>query len=552
VGDYPVVLRSMSGKRFLVSSVTAAVSLGLILWPAAAAGGHSSASAAAPLLAGDLDSSFGSAGVVTQSPGDPVGIAVQPDGKVVVAGGAVRGSGFLLARYLPDGSPDPSFGEGGYVPTGPGLPVGRDDSGAVALQPDGKIVVAGESSVVSPSCQGNTGVCAGFALARFDPNGSLDTSFGTNGITNTFFPGAPNGAPNALSWSFATTLALLPGGEIVAGGVSVSQISDAWSSFALAEYTPAGSLDPTFGAGGIVQTAFTQNDAGITSLAVRPGGKIVATGSDVSAGHGDHTYLTALARYEPDGSLDPGFGTAGKMETTQKLSYMGGPSVEQNGKIVVAGYRSNDLGYASFPVVARFGPGGRLDSSFGNRGYEEIRSLAGDAATAIATQPDGKILLATNSANFDVKDALNTAVVRLLPNGSPDPSFGRKGVATLSVVGCIGGGECRSAGLAVQADGNVLVSEQGGFPGESNSSLTLARLIGGNNCVVPGLRGRTISKARATLKASYCNTGGISRLFSNKVARGRVITTSPIRGDRRPTGTKVDLVVSRGKRAGGP
>jgi uncharacterized delta-60 repeat protein len=536
----------------LLSSVAAAVCTGLILWPAAASGGHASSSDAVPPLAGDLDPSFGNEGTVTRDPGYLGAIAVQLDGKIIVEGSEAFNSGFLLARYLPNGLPDPSFGDGGYVETQSGLPTAGLISGAVALQPDGKIVVAGESSA-GFSCQPNEGVCSGFALARFNPNGSLDTSFGTDGVTTTAFPNVFPGGPPALSSSSADALAILPDGEIVAGGWALSQVccSDPPAgSFALAEYTPAGSLDPAFGDHGIVQTSFPAAGAGspsaaaLSSLAVQADGDIVASGSNVEGAHGDHVYDTAIARYKPNGSLDPTFGTGGKMQTPEKLQYEGGPSALQNGKIVVIGFRSNDDGYAQFPVIARFGAGGHIDPTFGNHGYEAIRSLKHEAAEAVVTQPDGKILVVTNSA-----------IVRLLPNGGFDPSFGRRGTVTLA--GAINLAcptpqidECGAGtGLAVQADGNVLVGGTVVSEDQSSDTLTLARLIGGNNCVVPRLRGKTPLKARAKLKASYCSTGHISRLFSNKIARGHLITTAPLPGDRRPAGTKIDLLVSRGKPA---
>jgi uncharacterized delta-60 repeat protein len=523
----------------LVSSVAATVLIGLILWPAAASGEHLSSSAGVvPPLAGDLDSSFGSAGVVSHSPGFLGAIAVQPDGKVVVAATAGSYSGFLLARYLPDGSPDPTFGNGGYVETQVGEEAaGGGSATAVALEPDGRIVVAGVSDQGLAPYPGSSGIEDEFAVARYNPDGSLDPSFGTGGITSTVIP-----QPLSVVWDAgAEALAILSDGDIVVGGwAGFSSFPDT-SDFALVEYKPNGALDPVFGQGGIVQTAFTA-ESSLSSLAVQPDGDIVAGGSNVAASHGDDTYEMAVARYAPNGSLDPTFGTNGQVQTAEKLRYQGGPSTLQGGKIVVAGFRTNDHGFARFPVLARFGAGGNLDPSFGNHGYEEIRSLKHDAAEAVATQPDGKILVATNSA-----------VARLLPNGRLDPNFGRQGTATLA--GAINlacptpeidlcGDSTR---LALQPDGNVLVGGTADPEDQSNSTLRLARLIGGNNCVIPTLRGKTIPKARAQLKASYCRTGGISKLFSNRIARGHVISTTPLPDDRRPADTKVGLLVSRGK-----
>lgn len=460
-----------------------------------------SAAATVP-LAGSLDPSFGTNGVVTHILGSGEypsinGIAVQADGKIVVAAGASNGSGFLLARYLRNGSLDPSFGDGGYVESTSAYAVSAD---AVALQPDGKIVVAGSSS--PPDANGGSE----FMLARYNPDGSLDPSFGTNGITNTAFP------EPATPWSAgADALAILPDGKIVAAGTS------GWEDgcilpprmFALARYTPDGTLDPTFGDGGLVQTEF---DGPLAGIAVQPDGKIWATGTALDGtacdGGGPGSAAIAIARYEPDGSLDPSFG---KVTTfLDGTDVVGGPPVLQAGKILVTGQSAVDNSL----VVARY--------QAGVLQLARIRRVTG-TPTAVLAQRDGKILVAVSSA-----------VVRLLPNGRLDTSFGNGGIASLP-------GATTSA-LALQTDRKILVG------GGTSNAWTLARLIGGNNCIVPRLRGKTVSKASATLKKAYCRRGRISTRFSSKVTRGRVISTAPPPDARLPGNTKIDLVVSKGKR----
>jgi uncharacterized delta-60 repeat protein len=470
------------------------------------------ASSAANLrLAGNLDPSFGSGGVVTQTSGMNLGaIAVQPDGKIVVAGDATMATGFALARYLPDGSPDPSFGDGGFVETNLYPPASYAFIEAIALQADGKIVVAGTSDGLE-----SENVLDQFTLARYNPNGSLDTSFGTDGITNTVIP-----EPSPTAWrAGADALAVLPNGEILAGGSAGWEAFPSQSSFALVRYTRDGSVDPTFGDDGIVQTAFSGYDD-LAGIAVQPDGKIVATGSSGGPGHGDDFETMALARYEPNGSLDPTFGTAGKVTTAHKLAYAGGPPTLQHGKIVVAGSIARNDFSGSLPVIARYEASGRLDFTFGKHGFAEIGRVTG-RPSAVLTQNDGKILIAAG------------AVVRLLPNGRLDTSFGRRGI--------VSSGDQVSR-LALHTDAKILVGE-----GHDDNPWMLARLVGGNNCVVPGLRGKTVSKASATLRTSYCHRGRISKRFSAEVTRGRVISTAPSRGARLPGGAKVGLVVSRGR-----
>jgi len=480
------------------------------------------ASAAARVpLAGDLDPTFGSGGTVSQSPvGGINAIAVQPDGKMVVVGESA------LARYLPDGSLDSSFGNGGYVATGFAAHV-------LALQPDGKIVVAGSSGPVSDT------VLSEFTLARYDPNGSLDTTFGTGGITNTVVPEPTHYCGSWCGWNAgAGALAILPGGDILAAGTvwggpdpAPPDVPGMSAFFALARYAPDGSLDPTFGDAGIVQTV-VERDGGLAAtlrgIALQPDEKIVATGSAFYGGHGIDDETMALARYEPDGSLDPSFGTAGVATTDLRRLYGGGPPVLQRGKVLVAGWilRNTTTGWTTFPVLARFTTGGGLDSTFGQHGFAEIGAHTKGTPTAMLAQNDGKILVA------DSYPQGRSTLARLLPNGRLDTSFGRGGLVPF---------QAQPSSLALQADGKVLIA------GALANGGVLARLVGGNNCVVPDLRGEAVSKAGAALARSYCRRGSISKRFSSKVARGRVISTAPGRGTRLPRAAKIHLVVSKGR-----
>lgn len=468
-------------------------------------------SAADLRLAGNLDPSFGNGGVVTRTPAGTAvptseGIAVQPDRKIVVV---TSGS---VVRYLSDGSLDSSFGAGGYVAT-------AFDAAAVALQPDGKIVVAGAMSDGS-GIDGSE-----FAVARYNADGSPDPSFGTDGITTTIFPSGGYEVPAEAS---ENALAILHDGEIVAAGSVSWFTSDIVepSNFALVEYKPDGSLDPTFGDAGIVETEFAGQDT-LSGIVVEPDDKIVATGTGGYNGHGSYVDGFALARYKPDGSLDRST-TTPDLSANPKRLYVGGPPVLQHGRILVAGARltSNVCCYPGRLLLARYDSDFSLDRTFGKHGLEEISGATGPAS-AVAAQQDGKILVAAKSS-----------ILRLLPNGRLDPSFGRGGIVSLK--------NQTSTALALQAGQKILVGEARG------NAWTLARLLGGNNCVVPKLRGKTLSKARKTLKASYCRTGRISGLFSNRVARGHVISTATPLGDRLPDGTKVDLAVSRGKRTQRP
>lgn len=300
---------------------------------------------------GSLDTTFGTRGRVLTSLGASSGAvsaaALQPDGKIVAAGTSSAGPTvrFALARYEPDGSLDTTFGTGGKVATAIGP--GTDLANAVALQPDGKIILAGWSRRVA------RGAPSGFdfALARFNPDGSLDQSFGTAGKVTTAIAGA---------WGDA--LALQPDGKIVlAGAAQTPALQD---RFALARYNPDGSLDTSFGAGGVVMTAISEH-ASISSLALQPDGKLVAAGAECGARCYEGVDF-ALARYNPDGSLDTSFGSAGIVTTAIGLRTSGAHAValQPDGKIVVAGFG----GLPTFFALARYTVNGALDPSFGAGG----------------------------------------------------------------------------------------------------------------------------------------------------------------------------------------
>ena len=244
---------------------------------------------------GTLDTTFAGTGKVTTDfgIGDAVGynVAVQNDNKIVVAGSFYNGSDedFALARYLSNGSLDTSFNGTGKVTT---AFASSDDRGqSVAVQSDGKIVVAGYAYGI-----GNYAV---FALARYNANGSLDTSFGSGGKVTTAIASDAQGA----------SMVVQSDGKIVVAGyaytIGGSQV------FALARYLSNGSLDTDFGNGGTVTTSFGYGARGY-SVAVQSDGKIVVAGeSSLPANNPGF----ALARYNANGSLDTNFGSGGKVTT---------------------------------------------------------------------------------------------------------------------------------------------------------------------------------------------------------------------------------------------
>jgi len=327
---------------------------------------------------GSLDSTFGSGGkTITDFFGswDEVnGIAVQRDGKIVAAGFARSSvapiSYVALARYDSDGNLDRSFGSGGKVLTlAPGgvFSIGN----AVIVQPDGRIVVAGRSDFVA-----NDDSFVDFALWRYDPNGTLDGSFGTGGFVRTDFFGG---------FDFATSLVLQPDGKLVAGGLE--DHDDTGWNYALARYNPNGSLDTTFGSVGRVSTDFFGFSDFGRALAMQSDGKLVMAGGIQLA---DERFSFGLARYNPNGSLDSSFGSGGKVTASSLGDFIGNSAVtiQPTGKIVTAGDASLGSGFA----LARFKIDGSLDVSFDSDGGIITPFPNSTSVSDLALQTDGKII----------------------------------------------------------------------------------------------------------------------------------------------------------------
>jgi uncharacterized delta-60 repeat protein len=330
---------------------------------------------------GHLDATFGREGRVRTSfaarrcvVADAV--AIQSDGKIVVAGiQGCRGS-FALARYLPNGKLDPSFGGDGKVVTRFRSGKRYSESFSVVIQPDGRIIAAG--------------LCCGarfFALARYLPNGRLDATFGADGkVTTDLTPGS----------DVAYDVTLQPDGKIVAAGVAAKDRNAA--RFAVVRYRPNGHLDPTFGQDGKVTTRPSDCVSQAHAVAVQTDGKIVAAGS---AGCIDEF---ALARYLTDGSLDDTFGDGGI--TISDFTGFGcaqadlnAMAIQSDGKLIASGFTAcegaseEEFAFAS----ARYDDDGTLDPSFGQGG--EVTTVVWDAAcfqgaAGVAIQADERIVVA--------------------------------------------------------------------------------------------------------------------------------------------------------------
>lgn len=368
--------------------------------------------------AGALDPTFGAGGQVITDLGTSAGqqgtaVSVLPGGGILLAGNARRFtaagdvlSDLLLLRYTASGALDPGFGSGGVVVTDLGS--ASDGVSAMAVQPDGRILLAGTSG---------SGF-SDFAVVRYTPAGALDPTFGTGGVVRTDFLGRPDRA---------AAVQVQPDGRIVAGGTVQEVVGNqAFGRFGLARYTSGGALDPTFGTGGKVVTAFPGGSAGVEGLAVQGDGRIVAAGSFQAIPGSAGSVDAVLARYTASGALDPTFGTGGRVRTgfAGQDEALSDVVIQPDGRIVAFGNSSSSSAVVRQDfLLLRYQSGGALDPVFGAGGRVTTDfDGARDMALAGALRADGALLAAGES--FDPLSGSDFALARYTAAGLPDPSFG--------------------------------------------------------------------------------------------------------------------------------
>jgi uncharacterized delta-60 repeat protein len=342
---------------------------------------------------GTLDASFDGDGkvttdVTTGSEG-AADVAIQQDGKIVVVGTASSGSesDFALLRYSPDGGLDPEFGDGGLVLTD--FAAGIDLASSLVIQTDGKIVVGGAAT--EPVGEEGPPPISGFAVARYNPDGTLDTSFGEGGKVITEFS---SGFDSASDLDLQADDRIVAAGGAGAGGQG--------ERLAVARFNSDGSLDTSFSGDGKRTIDFGTGFSRASSVAIQPNGRILVAGTeaaDVSA----PDYKFALARFNIDGSLDDSFGGDGRVRTRFGLG-ISGAALQDDGKIVaVGGSRGRDQKFA----LARYTRRGALDSSFGGDGKVTTNfTLGSDWAGAVVLQPNGKILAGGRAGGLGGRFAL--------------------------------------------------------------------------------------------------------------------------------------------------
>ncbi len=461
-----------------------------------------------------------------------------------------------LAALLParsalaaEGLLDPTFGSGGFtILDEPALT--SEYLGDVVVLPDGKILAGG-----------SRGSSEGFLLARFNPDGSPDTTFGPEG-----FRVEPDlhhaGDPRAIN-----DLAMLGDGRIVAAGLGRGPDPDQFNAFGIARYLPSGQLDPGFGDEGL-SVLFPEGPGEGTDMDIAPGGKIVVAGERINLFHSE----VAVLRLTPEGNPDPSFaavapvgfriikvpgsesaeaeavrvlgdgsvvvgggseqgaflakldsdgepvasfGTAGFK--VQDLGEEPEPSgeitdlaIQPDGRIVVTGSAIPSAGAKSELIVARFTAGGQLDPSFGSGGIFRLDATGGyDEGRAMSLLPDGRILVA------GLDHGLDTWLLRLTPDGRLDPGFGTGGQTVVSASPTVDTAE----GLAVQPDGRPVIAGWADSASGGVSELLVGRFTGPETVKVSAIPTRERCGGRT---ATIVGTGGVDRLKGTK--RADVIT----------------------------
>jgi len=415
----------------------AALGVGVLAWLAATA-------LPAAAAAGALDPSFGHKGIVTVSGSGggltaPSAMLVQPDGKILVVDGSE------ILRFNPDGTLDSGFGTGGEV----AMPLDADVSlGAdAALQPDGKIVVAGRINVGVDRTD--------VVVLRFNPNGSPDPSFGSNGQVVTD-PTA--GSPGVQLGSFGDAVLIQGDGKILVGGWAAACTARTCSvlNAALLRYNSNGSLDSGFGNGGIV---LGEPNATFATVGENSAGEIFAL--DANGG---------ISEFSPAGAARP----AADATSISIASQAGGsnnpdfrPIFLPDGRYVVPGEGSDAPRDGDVQLVRHLGTGA-VDTSFTNLAFNygpEPTNRQLDQGLGLALQPDGKVIVAGSEGG-------GVGIARVNTNGSLDSGFGTGGTIVDTAQP-----QTEATVAAIQPDGKILVAESQFVSTTTTFNLILARYL---------------------------------------------------------------------------
>ncbi|MDX2230535.1 MAG: DUF4347 domain-containing protein, partial [Leptolyngbyaceae cyanobacterium bins.349] len=418
----------------------------------------------AVFAAGVLDPSFGAGGIVLGSSGSGSGIGLQLDGKLLVTSAIPNSSSsFTLSRYNSDGSLDTSFGIGGRI-------TGSNNSGEdILIQPDGKIIVAGDTPNSIP---GFPTSARSFSITRFNSDGSLDAGFGTGGTSIIHAGSVINDQLSAV---------LQSDGKILLGGYSFYTGSD--SNGLLVRYNSDGSLDTSFGSGGAVFANISNERSYGFSVGLQANGEIVLAGASTP------NPLTipslALWRFDASGALLNRTKTDFVSATNYQVfapTNLPQVAVQANGRIVVAqdlysfaltgasnsAFRASLLGFnRDLTLDSSFGNGGQTVGRYQDSTFNSVPPLYTNfiSYSGMTLQGDGSIVVAGQNQQNGVNRLI---LERYTSNGALDSSFGIGG----GVITDLGAGNATAASLVIQPDGKVVAT------GAANGNFALVRYSG--------------------------------------------------------------------------
>ncbi len=415
---------------------------------------------------GDLDLHFGTNGKVVTNMGSPAwirSVAIQSDDKIIAVGrswNAVNdNSDFALSRYNNDGSLDMTFANTGKVFTDITGYDRNDSAYSVAIQSDGKILVAGYSHMLGDYDYD-------FVLVRYDSDGNLAAAFGSGGKVIQDVGGTYSGG-NYYSDDRAYSVAIQSDGKILVAGSS-------YANLVLFRYDSDGNLDASFGSNGkVIKNRGCGSSYDVANIGIQSDNKIVV---QVVGYHGNciESYYF-LYRYDSDGNLDASFGSGGYAFTDVDFGSATSVSIQSDDKILMAG------GFDSNFVLVRYDKNGILDGTFNTYGkvYTDLGGNCGAEAYSIAIQSNGKIVLAGRRSDNSGEDF---ALVRYNGNGTPDTSFGNNGIVITDVRENTS--KDRAYSVAIQSDHKIVVG------GESENSdpgkdFALARYQGKSLTLAP-------------------------------------------------------------------
>jgi uncharacterized delta-60 repeat protein len=386
--------------------------------------------------AGTLDLSYGDFGsgfAITEiSPNhysQTNGIAIQQDGKCVLVGHtnyAGEYKDMVLVRYDADGSLDLSFGNNGIVIVGVS---GISEYGnAIQIQSDGKIVVAGHNySLYGPTDE---------RVWRFNEDGTPDVTFGNAGSVTTDIGNMDN---------IAEACVIQPDGKIITGGY-------AGDRFVVVRYNSNGTLDYSFGTNGFAILGMEYYMSFVKAIDLQNDGKIVVAGMSFEG----NCPIFTIARFTENGELDVSFGGVGvvKIDVGGGNDYSTKLKILKNGKILVGGHTwiANEPFLKYDVAIVQLDEDGNLDNSFGNNGIVKTNIIDGENyCKGFTIQPDGKIVVAGEYVDYRT---YNIFAVRYLEDGTVDDSFGNNGIAIFDIYGQ----DDQASGVVLQQDGKIVIS----------------------------------------------------------------------------------------------